>query len=180
MRRVLSLLVLVGLSLTANVPVLRAQASASGSSEQRLVEAYDSLADTIIALEKSETKLVHAMLAEYHGNAQHALAEARVLATAGQDPAPQLEKAAEEIGKLATEGGREVQAIVLRLQKAGHHHNTAEGESFEYVLVSPEARKRFLELSKQAAQLAGAAKEGRAEAIQKLAGEVESELQKIK
>jgi hypothetical protein len=144
--------------------------------EQRLVEAYDSLANTIIELEKAEAKLVHCLLAQYHTSAQAHLSAAHEAAAAGKNPAAHLESAAEEIGKLAVEGGRDVEAIKLRLQKAGHHHNTAEGESFEYLLVGPELRKRLLELSKQAGQMGSAAK---AEAIQKLAQEVEAEFKKL-
>jgi hypothetical protein len=145
----------------------------SGAVEQRLVETYDSLADSIVALEKAEAKLVHSLLEQYDANAQAHLSAAAQAAAAGQDPAKHLEAAAEEIGKLAVEGGRDVAAITLRLQKAGHHHHTAEGEKFEYVLVGPEMRKRLLDLAKQAGQLGSKAT---ADQIQKLAQDVEFEL----
>lgn len=181
MRRTDRLLAVCALALVTAAGRLHAEQprTSPGTVEPRLVAAYESLADTIVALEIAETKLMHALLAQYHDSAQQHLSEALAAVAAGQDAAPHLEKAAEEIGKLAIEGGRDVEAIKLRLQKAGHHHNTAEGESYEYLLVGPELRKSLLDLSKQAGQLGSAAKEGLAEKIRKLAQEIESEFKKL-
>lgn len=103
------------------------------------VAAYDSLADTILAVRSAEQNLVKALLdGHFHG------AKARM---AQED----WQGAAAEIALFANEGDNAVGGVRKRLLEGGHHFNAAGEEQgiYEpgYVVVTREAKKKILEAS---------------------------------
>lgn len=98
--------------------------------------AYESLADTILAVRGAELHLVAALLDGH----RHA-AQARMKAGDWQG-------AAAEIALFANEGDNSIAGVRKRLLEGGHHYN-AEGEEqgvFEpgYVIVTREAKEKLL------------------------------------
>jgi hypothetical protein len=101
--------------------------------------AYESLADTILAVRGAELHLVAALLDGH----RHA-AEARM-------KAGDWKGAAAEIAVFANEGDNSIAGVRKRLLEGGHHYN-AEGEKqgvFEpgYVIVTREAKEKLLGIS---------------------------------
>ena len=101
---------------------------------------YDSLADAILAIKSTEANFVHSLLdGHYHAAAAYAGRE-------------DFQKAAAEMALFANEGDNTIGGVRKRLVEGGHHHN-AEGEAkgiYEpgYVVVTSEAKKKILELSR--------------------------------
>src|SRR5689334_10022475 len=77
---------------------------------REMVAAYDSLADTILGANKTEVKLVHAILAATYGHAQGEVARARQALKANDAAAARaaIENAATAVGQIGTEGDNAV------------------------------------------------------------------------
>ena len=125
-----------------------------------MVAAYDALADTILAADKAEEKLVRSILAASYGHAQAELARARQALRASDAAAARsaVENLAADVGHIATEGDSAVAGVRKKLVQGGHHHNAA-GEAQGiydegYVIVTKAAKQAFLESSKALAMLA--------------------------
>jgi hypothetical protein len=143
----------------------RAQAPAPATPRE-MVAAYEALADTILGANKTEVKLVRAILAATYGHAQGEVARARQALKANDAAAraPAVENVATAVGQIGTEGDNAVAGIRKRLLEGGHHAN-AEGERqgiFDdgYVVVTKAAKQAFLESSKALAML-GSRTQGR-------------------
>lgn len=104
-----------------------------------LAAAYDSLADSILALRAAEDGFVRAILDDHYRGAKRSMARG------------DFERAAAEMALFATEGDNKVGGIRKRLVEGGHHHNAddAEGGKYEtgYVVVTRKAKKKLLEIS---------------------------------
>jgi hypothetical protein len=162
---------LVGVALTAalvGLPVAARGQTAPPATPAEMVSAYDALADTILGANKTEEKLVRAILAATYGHAQGEVARARQALkandTAGARAA--IENVATAVGQIGTEGDNAVAGVRKRLLEGGHHHNAA-GESQGlydegYVVVTKAAKQAFLESSRALAMLA---REPRADAL---------------
>jgi hypothetical protein len=113
-----------------------------------IVTTYNSLADAILSVKKTEHDLVMAMLA---GTYRHAEAKLNVAASklgAGQNAKGDVEALAALVSQLGNEGDNAVAAVRKRLLEGGHHHNAA-GEQqgiFDegFVIVTKEAKKSLL------------------------------------
>lgn len=116
-----------------------------------LAQAYEGLANTIIAVRETESALVRAILAAYHDAARAELDAAR--AAAPDARAPHLQAAATEITNLAGEGDKRVQAVLQRLLKSGHHHHTDGYTSEDYMYVDSEEKKALLDLAGKVARI---------------------------
>lgn len=121
------------------VLLLAALPAAAQETPKSMVEAYDSLADTILAVRAAEAGLVKAILDGH----RHA---AEILAKRGD-----WEAAAAEIAIFANEGDNAVGGVRKRLLEGGHHFNAEEEEAgvYEpgYVIVTAEAKKKLLDIS---------------------------------
>ena len=105
-----------------------------------MVQAYDSLADTILAVRAAELGLVTALLdGHYHA--------AKVLMNKGDH-----QGAAGQMALFANEGDNAIGGVRKKLLEGGHHFNAAGEEQgiYEdgYVVVSREAKQGLLEASK--------------------------------
>jgi hypothetical protein len=124
-----------------------------------MVATYDGLADVILAANKSEKRLVLAILAATHGHAQGEFARAqqalKAKDTAGAKAA--LEDLASAVGQIGTEGDNAVAGVRKRLLEGGHHHNApgeAQGIYDEgYVVVTKATKQAFLEASRSIGML---------------------------
>ena len=137
----------------------RAQAPAPATPRE-MVAAYEALADTILGANKTEVKLVRAILAATYGHAQGEMARARQALKANDAAGARaaVENVATAVGQIGTEGDNSVAGIRKRLLEGGHHAN-AEGERqgiFDdgYVVVTKAAKQGFLASSKAIAMLA--------------------------
>jgi hypothetical protein len=140
-------------------PAAHAQAPAPATPRE-IVVAYEALADTILGANKTEEKLVRAILAASYGHAQGELARARAALKAGDVAGARsaIENVATAVGQIGTEGDNAVAGIRKRLLQGGHHAN-AVGETQGiydegYVVVTKAAKQAFLESSKALAMLA--------------------------
>ncbi len=119
--------------------VLLALPVAAQETPKSLVAAYDSLADTILAVRAAEAGFVKALLDGH----RHA---AEVLAKRGD-----WERAAAEVALFANEGDNAIGGVRKRLLEGGHHFNAAGEEQgvFEegYVIVTKKAKKKLLMVS---------------------------------
>jgi hypothetical protein len=129
-----------------------------------LVTAYDALADTILAANKAEKKLVLSILATSYAHARAERGRARQALQAGDAAGARVavENLATAIGQIGTEGDNAVAGIRKRLLEGGHHAN-AEGEAQGiydegYVVITKAAKQAFLDGSRALAQLAKAPK----------------------
>ena len=115
-----------------------------------IVQAYEALADTILAVREAEASFVRSMLDGH----RHA---AKVLFHRGN-----FEAAAAEVALFANEGDNAVGGVRKRLLEGGHHFNAAGEEAgiFEdgYVIVTRDAKAKLLAAS---AQMRTADEEGR-------------------
>jgi len=128
---------------------------------QEVVATYDSLADTILGVKRTEENLVTSFLAAGYAHAEGRMMAAQRALKAGDKSAAQsaLEDVAALVANLGTEGDSSVARVRKRLLEGGHHHN-AEGEAKGiydegYVIVTRAAKKRFLDASKAIAALKG-------------------------
>ena len=103
------------------------------------VAAYDSLADAILAVKRTEANFVRSLL---DGHRHGAMAYMR---------AKDYERAAAEMALFGNEGDNAIGGVRKRLLEGGHHHN-AEGEAkgiYEpgYVVVTKKAKMQALAAS---------------------------------
>ena len=110
---------------------------------------YNSLADAILAVKKTEHDLVVAMLAGTYRHAEVRMNAALAKVNAGQPAKEDVEAVAALVAQLGNEGDNSVAGIRKRLLDGGHHHNAA-GEAqgiFDegFVIVTKEAKKSFLD-----------------------------------
>lgn len=121
-------------------------ASAAGAQQTppTIVASYDSLADTILAVRQAEYDFVRALL-DGHRHAAEALMNRG-----------EYDRAAGEIALFANEGDNAIGGVRKRLLEGGHHHNAAGEEKGEfepgYVIVTREAKRKALELSRELRQ----------------------------
>jgi len=104
-----------------------------------MVDTYDTLADAILAVKKTEENFVRGMLDGHRHGAQAYFA------------AGDYEKAAAEMALFGNEGDNAVAGVRKRLLEGGHHHN-ADGEAkgiYEpgYVVVTKKAKQEILAAS---------------------------------
>jgi hypothetical protein len=126
-----AVLVGVALLLVASSPVQAQETPAS------LAAAYEQLADSILAVKRTEHALVGAIL---DGHRRHAEAQY------GQGS---FDAAAAEMALFASEGDNRVAGVRKRLLEGGHHHH-ADGEAqgvYEpgFVIVTKDAKKQVLD-----------------------------------
>ncbi len=161
----IGLLALAGaLALAAvGAPPAAAQNAPTGTPTE-MVATYNSLADGILALKKTEDSLVRSILAATLAHGQATLAKAQHAAQANDAKAARaaVEALAADAAQLATEGDNAVGAVRKRLLEGGHHHNAA-GEAqglYEegYVVVTRAAKTKLLESSRAIAGMAAAPK----------------------
>jgi hypothetical protein len=140
-----------------------AQAAPTGTPKE-IVATYNSLADGILALKRTEENVAKSILAATLGHGQGALAAAQRAIGAGDAKAARdaVEILAADAGQLATEGDNAVGAVRKRLLEGGHHHNAA-GEAqglYEegYVVVTRAAKAKLLESSRAIGAMAAAPK----------------------
>ena len=135
-----------------------------GQTPPDLVATYQTLADSILAVKKTEANLVRAILSAARAHARIQVERAKQ-AMKGNDmkgAGAALEGAAAAVAQMATEGDSAVGAVRKRLLEGGHHHNAA-GEQKGiydegYVIVTRAAKQAFLDSSKAFAALAKAPK----------------------
>lgn len=118
---------------------LAAPPSFAQETPRELVAAYESLADSILAVKRTEANLVRSLLAGHRDRAEAYFRSG------------QFEQAAAEIALFANEGDNRVAGVRKPLIDGGHHHN-AEGEKqgiFEagYVVVTKAAKAKGLAAS---------------------------------
>lgn len=129
-----------------------------------VVATYNSLADGILALKRTEENLCRSILATANGHAHAALDRAQKAIAAGDVKATQaaLESVAADVAQMGTEGDNAVGAIRKKLIEAGQHHNSA-GEAqgiFDegFVIVTRAAKAKLLDSSRVFSQQARAPK----------------------
>src|SRR6266571_5271584 len=103
-------------------------AQPSAMTPAEMVATYNTLADAILALKKTETNLVRSILAAAHGHAQAELGRAQKAVKAGDAKGARaaVEALAADVGQLGTEGDAAVAAVRKRLLEGGHHHHADE------------------------------------------------------
>lgn len=147
----LSLIPVLVLAIGAGVPAHGAQGAGAATPEQ-LVAAYESLADALLATNRAEWNLVHAILATTYGHAEAAMEEVRRAVKSGESAGPAVEKLAALVAQIGNEGDSSVAAIRKRLVDGGHHHNAAGEQQGIYdegfVIVTRADKKVFLDASK--------------------------------
>jgi hypothetical protein len=150
--------------LLAQGPARAQGAPSPGATPVEMVATYNTLADAILAVKKTEANLVRSILgaayAHAHGQLEHARQAIKTNDAKGSQAA--LENLAAAVAQLGTEGDSAVGAVRKRLLEGGHHHNAA-GETkgiYEegYVVVTRAAKQAFLDSSKAIGALARAAK----------------------
>ena len=141
----------------------RAQQHAAGTPAE-MVTTYESLADAILSVKKTEANLVRSILGAAYAHAQVELGRARSAIKANDAKAGQsaIEALAADVAQLASEGDSAVAAVRKRLIEGGHHHNAA-GEAKGiydegFVVVTRAAKAAFLEASRSLGQIARAPK----------------------
>ena len=151
------------LALAVVAPV-RATAQTPAGTPAEMVTTYNSLADGILALKKTEDSLVRSILAATLGHGQGTLARAQhaISANDAKGASAAVEALAADAAQLATEGDNAVGAVRKRLLEGGHHHNAA-GEAQGiydegYVVVTKKAKTELLESSRAIAGMAAAPK----------------------
>ena len=111
----------------------------SQSTPAPMVATYDSLANAILAIKRTEADYVRSLLdGHYHAASAYAGRE-------------EFGKAAAEMALFANEGDNAIGGVRKRLLEGGHHHN-ADGEAkgiYEpgYVIITREAKSQALALS---------------------------------
>ncbi len=158
----LSLLAFVAALALAVVAPTPAAAQAPIGTPAEMVATYDTLADSILAVKRTEENLVKSILAVTlaHGRGAVAHAEAAITAKDAKAARSAVEAAAAAAAQVATEGDNAVGAVRKRLLEGGHHHNAA-GEAqgiYEdgYVVVTRAAKAKLLEASRAIAAMAAA------------------------
>jgi hypothetical protein len=149
-----------------------------------MVATYETLADGILALKRTEENLCRSILAASFAHAQVELGRAQKAIAASDGKAAQaaLEALAAAVGHMATEGDNAVAGVRKRLLDGGHHHNAA-GEAkglFDegFVIVTRAAKQKLLESSRAIGQLSRAPKADALESEWKKVAAVYDELTK--
>jgi hypothetical protein len=157
-------LALAAALVAALVAPVSATAQTPAGTPAEMVATYNALADGILALKKTEDRLVRSILAATLAHGQGTLARAqRAIATNDAKAASAaVEALAADAAQLATEGDNAVGAVRKRLLEGGHHHNAA-GEAQGiydegYVVVTKKAKTALLESSRAIAGMAAAPK----------------------
>lgn len=141
-------------------PAAARQGASSPATPTPMVATYETLADGILALKRTEENLCRSILAASYAHAQVELARAQksIAATDAKAAQAALESLAAAVGHIATEGDNAVAGVRKRLVDGGHHHNAAgeaQGMYDEgYVVVTKAAKQAFLESSRAIAMLA--------------------------
>jgi hypothetical protein len=122
---------------------------AAPTTPAEIVATYNSLADSILAVKKTEHDLVMAMLAGTFRHAEGRLNAALAKIAANQPAKDDVEAVAALVAQLGNEGDNSVAAVRKRLLDGGFHHNSA-GEAqgiFDegFVIITKEAKKSFLD-----------------------------------
>ncbi len=150
------------IALLAPTPV----AAQVGGTPAEMVDTYNSLADGILGLKRTEENLVKAILAGTVAHGQVNLGRALAAIEGGHGAAARtaVEALASDVGQLATEGDNAVGAVRKRLLEGGHHHNAA-GEAQGiydegYVIVTRAAKAELLASSRAIAGMAAAPEAG--------------------
>jgi hypothetical protein len=170
----------VAIALLAPAPV----AAQAGGTPAEMVDTYNSLADGILGLKRTEESLVKAILAGTVAHGQVNLGRALAAVEKGDAAAAKsaVEALASDVGQLATEGDNAVGAVRKRLLEGGHHHNAA-GEAQGiydegYVIVTRAAKAKLLASSRALAGMAAAPEAEALKAEFKKVKEVVAELMK--
>ena len=126
-----------------------------------LVDAYDSLADVILAAKKTEWNVVHSILGGTYHHAEGVLARATAKLEAGKGATAEVEMLAALVAQLGNEGDASVAAVRKRLLEGGHHHN-AQGEEQGiydegFVIITRAAKKVFLDTATRIGKLGSSA-----------------------
>jgi hypothetical protein len=124
-----------------------------------MTRTYESLADGILALNRTEWNMVNSILAVTYGHARSAYDEAHARLEAGMDSRGELETLAALVSQLANEGDAAIAGVRKRLLEGGHHHN-AKGEQMGvydegFVIVTRKARKALLDAAGEIGRMAG-------------------------
>jgi hypothetical protein len=166
------------------IPALARQAAPPPATPTEIVATYETLADGILALKRTEENLCRSILAASYGHGQVELGRARKAIAASDAKAAQssLEALAAAVGHMATEGDNAVAGVRKRLLDGGHHHNAA-GEAqglFDegFVIVTRAAKLKLLESSRAIGQLSRAPKADALESEWKKVAAVYDELTK--
>jgi len=156
-------------SVTLAAPSIASADTRPPATPPEMVAAYEALADAILAADKTEDKLVRAILAATYGHAQAELGRARQALKANDAAGAKsaVGNLAAAVGQIGTEGDNAVAGVRKRLLEGGHHHNAA-GEAQGiydegYVIITKVAKQAFLESSKALGMLA---KEPKADALE--------------
>jgi len=159
-----ALLAAIAVVAVASLCPAPATAQAPSGTPAEMVASYNTLADGILALKRTEENIVKSILAATLGHGQAVLGHAERAINAGDAKAATagVEALASDVGQLATEGDNAVGAVRKRLLEGGHHHNAA-GEAqgvYEegYVVVTRAAKAKLLESSRAIAAMAAAPK----------------------
>jgi hypothetical protein len=152
----------VALLVVASAPAA-AQSPDSGTPPE-MVATYNTLADGLLALKRTEENLVKSILAASKGHGEAQLMRAKRAITANDAAAAKsaVEALASDVAQIGTEGDNSVGAVRKRLIEGGQHHNAA-GEAQGiydegFVIVTKAAKQKFLDSSKRIAQMAAAPK----------------------
>jgi len=150
--------------LAVPTPALARQGAPSPATPIEIVATYETLADGILALKRTEENLCRSILAASYAHGQVELGRARKAIAASDAKAAQaaLEALAASVGQMGTEGDNAVAGVRKRLLDGGHHHNAA-GEAqglFDegFVIVTRAAKQKLLEASRAIGQLSRAPK----------------------
>jgi hypothetical protein len=123
-----------------------------------LVDAYDSLADTILGAKKTEWNLVHSILAGTYRHAEMLAMKAQATMKSGKSATADVELLAALVAQLGNEGDASVAAVRKRLLEGGHHHNAKGEEQGIYdegfVIVTRKAKKALLDAASAIGKLA--------------------------
>ena len=177
---ILALAAAVAITLLAPAPV----AAQAGGTPAEMVVTYNSLADGILGLKRTEENLVKSILAATVAHGHVNLGRALAAIEKGDAAAAKtaVEALASDVGQLATEGDNAVGAVRKRLLEGGHHHNSA-GEAQGiydegYVIVTREAKAKLLASSRAIAGMAAAPDAGALKAEFKKVKEIVAGLMK--
>ena len=154
---------IAGALLGASVAPAAAQSADAGTPPE-MVATYNTLADGLLALKRTEENLVKSILAaaKAHGEVQLMRAKRAIGANDAAASKTAVEALASDVAQLGTEGDHSVGAVRKRLIEGGQHHNAA-GEAQGiydegFVIVTKAAKQKLLESSRRIAQMASAPK----------------------
>jgi len=156
------------------------QSAMETATPKDLVATYDALADTILASDKAEERLVLAILSTTYGHATAARAKAEARIAAGETARGELEALATFVSQLGNEGDSAVAGVRKRLVEGGHHHNSKGEEDGLYdegfVIVTKAAKRVFLEAATEIGRMA---RNPSVEALDTAWGKVEAQFHEL-